>query len=140
LFLNYKEIRKYAKELVREFDIRTPSINILTNKLSGGNIQKVILARIFSRSPKFLLASQPTRGLDVGATEYIHSKLIEARERGCGILLISEDLDEIINLSDRILVLYGGEIMGFVRKGELAKEDIGLMMTGTRKEALSEIA
>ena len=140
LFLNYKEIRKYAKELVREFDIRTPSINILTNKLSGGNIQKVILARIFSRSPKFLLASQPTRGLDVGATEYIHSKLIEARERGCGILLISEDLDEIINLSDRILILYSGEIMGFVRKGELAKEDIGLMMTGTRKEALSEIA
>jgi len=140
LFLNYKEIRKYAKELVKEFDVRTPSINILTSKLSGGNIQKVILARIFSRSPKFLLASQATRGLDVGATEYIHGKLIEARERGCGILLISEDLDEIINLSDRILVLYGGEIMGFAMRDELTREDIGLMMTGTRKEALSEIS
>lgn len=139
-FLNYKEIKSYAEKLVKEFDIRTPNVNVITRTLSGGNLQKVILARVISREPKFLIASQPTRGLDVGAAEYIHERLLQERANGCAILLISEDLDEIMNLSDRIMVLYEGEIMGFVNRGELPKEEIGLMMTGTRKEALSEIS
>ncbi len=139
-FLNYREICKYAESLTSEFDIRTPSVNFPLRTLSGGNIQKAILARVLSREPRFIIASQPTRGLDVGATQYIHSKLIEARERGCGILLISEDLDEILNLSDRIMVLYNGKVMGFADKSELSREEIGLMMTGTKKEALNEVA
>ncbi len=139
-FLNYKEINDYALKLSEEFDIRTSSVKHPIRMLSGGNIQKTILARIFARKPQFILASQPTRGLDVGATQYIHSRLIEARDKGCGVLLISEDLDEILNLSDRIMVMYNGEIMGIVEKGELRREEIGLMMAGTKKEILNEVS
>ncbi len=140
VFLNYKEIFSYCDNLIKTFDIKTPNQVVITKKLSGGNLQKCILARILSMNPKFVLASQPTRGLDVGATEFIHKKLIELREKGAGVLLISEDLDEILNLSDRILVIYNGEIMGEVLRGELSREEIGLMMTGTRKEDLHVIA
>lgn len=136
VFLNYKEIFNYCDNLIKTYDIRTPNQFVITKKLSGGNLQKCILARILSMNPDFVLASQPTRGLDVGATEFIHKKLIELRDKGAGILLISEDLDEILNLSDRILVIYSGEIMGEVKRGELTREEIGLMMTGTRKEEL----
>jgi len=140
LLLNYKEIFSYCNNLINTFDIKTPNQFVVTKKLSGGNLQKCILARILSMNPDFVLASQPTRGLDVGATEFIHKKLIELREKGAGILLISEDLDEILNLSDRILVIYNGEIMGEVLRGELSREEIGLMMTGTRKEELHAIS
>lgn len=139
-FLNYKEIFSYCENLINTYDIKTPNQLVTTKKLSGGNLQKCILARILSMNPDFVLASQPTRGLDVGATEFIHKKLIELREKGTGILLISEDLDEILNLSDRILVIYNGEIMGEIKRGELTREEIGLMMTGTRKEELHAIA
>ncbi|MCX8094625.1 MAG: ABC transporter ATP-binding protein [Caldisericia bacterium] len=139
VFLNYKEIFYYCDNLIKKFDIRTPNQIVTTKKLSGGNLQKCILARILSMNPDFVLASQPTRGLDVGATEFIHKQLIELREKGAGILLISEDLDEILNLSDRILVIYNGEIMGEVLRGELTREEIGLMMTGTKKEELHAI-
>ncbi|MGB9750080.1 MAG: ABC transporter ATP-binding protein [Caldisericia bacterium] len=140
LFLNYKNIENYSKKIVDEFDIRTPNLIVKTKTLSGGNLQKCILARILSMNPEFILAAQPTRGLDVGATEYIHKKLLELRNKGGGVLLISEDLDEILNLSDRILVIYNGEIMGEIKRGELSREDIGLMMTGTKKEELHAIA
>jgi simple sugar transport system ATP-binding protein len=139
-FLNYKEIYSYCDNLIKTFDIKTPNQLITTKKLSGGNLQKCILARILSMNPQFVLASQPTRGLDVGATEFIHKKLIEIREKGGGVLLISEDLDEILNLSDRILIIYNGEIMGEVLRGELSREEIGLMMTGTRKEELHAVS
>lgn len=136
LFLNYPKIENYSRKLIEEFDIKTPNLLVKTKTLSGGNLQKCILARILSMNPVFILAAQPTRGLDVGATEYIHKKLIEVRNKGGGVLLISEDLDEIINLSDRILVIHNGEIMGEMNRGELSREDIGLMMTGTKKEEL----
>lgn len=136
LFLNYPKIENFSSKLVAEFDIRTPNLIVKTKTLSGGNLQKCILARILSMNPEFILAAQPTRGLDVGATEYIHKKLLEVRDKGGGVLLISEDLDEILNLSDRILVIYNGEIMGEINRGELSREDIGLMMTGTKKEEL----
>lgn len=139
VFLNYDEIENFSRKLVQEFDIKTPNLTVKTKTLSGGNLQKCILARILSMNPEFILAAQPTRGLDVGATEYIHKKLLEVRDKGGGILLISEDLDEILNLSDRILVIYNGEIMGEVKRGELNREDIGLMMTGTKKEELHAI-
>ncbi|MGQ9845124.1 MAG: ABC transporter ATP-binding protein [Caldisericia bacterium] len=136
LFLNYHKIENFSSKLIEEFDIRTPNLYVKTKTLSGGNLQKCILARILSMNPEFILAAQPTRGLDVGATEYIHKKLLEVRDKGGGVLLISEDLDEILNLSDRILVIYNGEIMGEINRGELSREDIGLMMTGTKKEEL----
>jgi len=141
VFLNYKKIEEFCKKNIEEFDIRTPNISVKTKALSGGNLQKCILARILSMNPEFILAAQPTRGLDVGATEFIHKKLLELRDKGVGILLISEDLDEILNLSDRILVIYNGEITGEIEKseiekGEISREEIGLMMTGTKKEAL----
>lgn len=136
LFLNYPNIENFSSKLIEEFDIRTPNLIVKTKTLSGGNLQKCILARILSMNPEFILAAQPTRGLDVGATEYIHKKLLEVRDKGVGVLLISEDLDEILNLSDRILVIYNGEIMGEINRGELSREDIGLMMTGTKKEEL----
>lgn len=141
IFLNYKSIENFCKKNVEEFDIRTPNISVKTKTLSGGNLQKCILARILSMNPEFILAAQPTRGLDVGATEFIHKKLLELRDKGVGILLISEDLDEILNLSDRILVIYNGEITGEIEKseiekGEISREEIGLMMTGTKKEEL----
>ncbi len=141
IFLNYKNIEEFCKKNIEEFDIRTPNISVKTKTLSGGNLQKCILARILSMNPEFILAAQPTRGLDVGATEFIHKKLLELRDKGVGILLISEDLDEILNLSDRILVIYNGEITGEIEKseiekGEISREEIGLMMTGTKKEEL----
>jgi len=141
VFLNYKKIEEFCKKNIEEFDIRTPNISVKTKALSGGNLQKCILARILSMNPEFILAAQPTRGLDVGATEFIHKKLLELRDKGVGILLISEDLDEILNLSDRILVIYNGEITGEIEKseiekGEISREEIGLMMTGTKKEEL----
>ncbi|HRX03832.1 MAG TPA: heme ABC transporter ATP-binding protein, partial [Anaerolineae bacterium] len=118
------------------FNVKTPSIDTPIKSLSGGNIQKVILARELSNDPKVLIAAQPTRGVDIGATEYIHQRLLDQRARGTAILLISEDLDEILALSDRIAVLYEGEIMGVVNRSETNAEELGLMMAGERKESL----
>lgn len=110
-FLNYKVIISEADRLIHEFDVRPPDYKLFAKNLSGGNQQKVILAREFSSSPDLLIAVQPTRGMDVGAIEYIHRKLIELRDSGKAILLVSLELDEILNLSDRIAVMYSGRIM-----------------------------
>ena len=103
--------------------------------LSGGNIQKLLLARELSRQPRVLIASQPTRGLDIGATEYVHRRLLEQRAEGTAILLISEDLDEILTLSDRIAVIYEGQIMGEVITEQATAEQLGLMMAGVQSES-----
>jgi ABC-type uncharacterized transport system ATPase subunit len=129
-WLDQKQINKYGEELVECFDIRTPSALTLASSLSGGNQQKVIVAREFSRPIKMLVASQPTRGLDVGSIEYIHGRLIQKRDEGCAVLLVSTELDEIMQLSDRIAVLYRGKIMGIVDATTTSKENIGLMMAG----------
>ena len=100
----------------------------------GGNIQKLILARELARGPRVLIAAQPTRGVDIGATEYIHGQLIEKRSEGLATLLISEDLDEVKAMSDRIIVVYGGEIMGIVNSSEVTIEQLGLMMAGERAQ------
>ncbi len=128
---------KYAKELKEAYDIVVPSVNTPVRLLSGGNLQRVILAREISSEPTFMVAMQPTRGLDVGAIEGVQKLLLLQRDSGAAILLISEELEELISLSDRILVMYEGEIMGEVLDGDVEK--IGLMMTGTRQENLHRV-
>jgi simple sugar transport system ATP-binding protein len=113
--LNFEAIRKHSQSLVDEFAVKTPSLDTPVRSLSGGNIQKLILARELSGTPNVLVASQPTRGVDIGAAEYIHIRLIEQRDQSTAILMISEDLDEIFGLSDRVAVMYEGKIMGIVR-------------------------
>src|SRR6185503_10688270 len=131
-FLNYQAIRAAAERLVKQYDVRTPSIMSQAGKLSGGNAQKLVLARELSLKPRFLLAAQPTRGLDISAIEYVHRSLIEQRDQGVAILLISTELDEIFALSDRVAVLYEGQIMGVVPGDTEHMKDVGLMMAGAR--------
>ena len=118
-FLIFRVIGEHAGKMIANFSIKTPSQETLVKNLSGGNIQKVVMARELARRPQVLIAAQPTRGVDIGAIEYIHSQL-----------LISEDLDEIRNLSDRIVVMFGGEIMGIVNNDETTLAELGLMMAG----------
>ena len=128
--LKQREIQDYAKQLLAKFDIRGADVNAPVRLLSGGNLQKVILARILSQDPRVVLAFQPTRGLDVGATEFVHKLLLELRERGVAILLISEDLEETLALSDRIAVMFRGEILGTITAEAADAEKLGLMMAG----------
>jgi simple sugar transport system ATP-binding protein len=129
-FLNDEEISKYAENIVKEYDIETPSIHVPARNLSGGNLQKLLLAKILSKNPKLLIVAQPTAGLDVGATEFITNKLLEERSKGVAILLISEDLDLVMSMSDRIAVIYEGKIVGIVSAAEAEIGKIGRMMTG----------
>ncbi|KRF57418.1 MULTISPECIES: ABC transporter ATP-binding protein [Priestia] len=132
--LNYKEMYKKAKELIAEYDVRTPSQYTQARSLSGGNQQKAIIAREVDRSPELLIAAQPTRGLDVGAIEFIHKKLIEERDKGRAVLLVSLELDEVINLSDRIAVIYEGKIVDIVDPKETNEQELGLLMAGGTRE------
>ena len=134
-FLNYKAIRARAREVVEAFQVKTPSLDTPLKNLSGGNIQKLILARELARKPSVLIAAQPTRGVDIGASEYIHLRLLEQRQAGTAILLISEDLDEIRALSDRIAVIYEGRIIGIVDCEAATLEQLGLMMAGIADKA-----
>jgi simple sugar transport system ATP-binding protein len=127
-------IAEYADKLIKAFQVKTPSRETPAKSLSGGNIQKVVLARELSREPRVLIAAQPTRGVDIGATEYVHARLLEQREKGTAILLISEDLDEVMALSDRIAVIYEGSIMGVVDADVATLEQLGLMMAGVGAE------
>jgi general nucleoside transport system ATP-binding protein len=126
-------ILEHASRLVRSFDIRTTSVKKPAGLLSGGNQQKIILGREIDKNPSMLLAVQPTRGLDVGATEYVHSQLLEQRARGAAILLISTELDEILALSDRIAVIYEGQIMGEMSREEADVNKIGMLMAGVKE-------
>ena len=134
IFLNFKEIGAYCDGRIQDFEIKTPSRQTPLRNLSGGNIQKLILARELSRRPSVLIAAQPTRGVDIGSTEYIHQRLISQRAEGTATLLISEDLDEVRNLSDRIAVMYEGKIMGIVERDQATVEQLGLMMAGVSME------
>ncbi len=128
--LKFPSIRSWATRLVGQFDVRPPRPQLPVGNLSGGNQQKVVLAREFSEDPALLIASQPTRGLDIGAAEFVHERLVEKRDAGAAILLVSAELDEILALSDRIAVLYEGRIMQIFGSGEADEEEIGLLMTG----------
>ncbi len=133
-FLNPKAIKNYAKKLIGEFDVRTKSEMVPASALSGGNQQKAIIAREIDRNPSLLIAAQPTRGLDVGAIEYIHKRLIEQRDKGKAVLLMSFELDEILNVSDRIAVMYDGHIVAFVKPRETTQQELGLLMAGSSLE------
>jgi simple sugar transport system ATP-binding protein len=129
-FLRRAAIRRHCQELISEFDVRTPSLDTPARNLSGGNIQKLIMARELSGSPRVLLVAQPTRGIDVGATLYIHERLADQRDHGTAVLIVSEDLDEIMTICDRVLVMYEGQIIGSADPRVNSREDIGLMMAG----------
>lgn len=129
-FLNFRAIRKHALDLCQQYDIRPTQPDLKVRLLSGGNQQKVILARELSRAPTFVLAFRPSRGLDIGATEYVYRCLLEQRDRNAAILLISTELDEILMLADRIAVIYEGKIMGIIENENADIEKIGLMMAG----------
>ncbi len=133
MFLDFNKAREWASELIESFDVRTPGVNVNAGTLSGGNQQKAVLAREFARDPKVLIASQPTRGLDVGAIEFIHSQIMDARSRMKAVLLVSLELSEIMNLSDRILVIYEGKIIAEFEAGKATETEIGFMMAGGGK-------
>lgn len=133
-FLNLREISRHADELIKKFHVKTPSRETHAKNLSGGNIQKIVLAREIFRTPRVIIAAQPTRGLDIGATEYVREQLLEQRKQGVAIMLISEDLDEILALSDRIAVIYEGQVMDIVPRAEATPAKLGLLMAGVHPE------
>jgi ABC-type uncharacterized transport system ATPase subunit len=132
--LDYPVIENQAEALVKKFDIRTPSILTNAGSLSGGNQQKVIVARELSRPFQLLLVNQPTRGLDVGSIEYIHRQIVQARDQGAAVLLVSAELDEIMSLSDRIAVMYKGHILDTLDATVATREQLGLLMAGLTQE------
>ncbi len=134
LFLQNKIIEDYSLELIKNFDIKCPDNKTSCASLSGGNVQKVILARELSRKPKMLIASYPIRGLDIGAAEYVHEQLLEARKENVGILLISEELDELLDICDRIAVIYEGKILDILNRDIATKSKLGLLMAGIKDE------
>ena len=132
VLLNNDVIVERAERLVSEYDVRPANIMLPARVLSGGNQQKLIVAREFDINPRLVLVAQPTRGVDIGATEFIHRKLIELRDAGTAVLLVSAELDEVLSLSDRVVVIYGGRLVGEVDPKSVSEEEIGLMMTGAR--------
>lgn len=134
VFVDYRRAKENAKQLMEEYQILAPSEETAVKLLSGGNIQRVVLARELSGDPRLIIAAHPTYGLDVGATEQVRQILLGQRDRGAGVLLISEDLEEVMTLSDRIMVMFGGEVMGIVDAEGAKMEEIGLMMAGEKRE------
>jgi simple sugar transport system ATP-binding protein len=131
-FLNHEKIYENSEKLIKNFDIRPADISQNTGTLSGGNQQKVVIAREVSANPKFIAIAQPTRGLDVGAIEYVHNEILNLRDKDVAVLLVSMELEEVLSLSDRIIVMYEGEIMGEVKPEEVTVEEMGLMMAGKK--------
>jgi simple sugar transport system ATP-binding protein len=130
--VNYQDIGVLTQEIISEYDVAAPGPDALAKNLSGGNLQKLILARVLSREPKLLIANLPTQGLDVGATEFVRNKLVDAKKAKAGILLISEDLDEVLSLSDWVAPIYEGELMGIIPGDSVQRESVGAMMAGSR--------
>ena len=136
-FLDEQKIESHAKALIQDYDVRPSATNVLAGSYSGGNAQKLIVARELERNPDVLIAAQPTRGVDIGAIEFIHKQIVKARDMGLAVLLVSADLNEVMSLSDRILVLFEGQIMGELSQQEATAEKLGLLMAGSK---LSEAA
>ena len=128
--LSWPNLAEAATLAVKDYDVRPPDLNLPAGKLSGGNQQKLIVAREFQRQPRLLIAAQPTRGVDVGAIEFIHQRIVRARDEGAGVLLVSSDLDEVLTLSDRILVMYEGRIVAEFARGRATERELGLKMGG----------
>ena len=138
-FIKSKAVRNYADELIEQYDVRSGQGPVtITRSMSGGNQQKAIIAREIDRNPDLLVAVQPTRGLDVGAIEYIHSQLVAQRDKGKAVLLVSLELDEVMDVSDRILVMYEGELVGQLNPKEITVDELGLYMAGAKRESVPE--
>ena len=135
MFLNIRNIRAACKKLMQAFDVRPPDPKLKSSSFSGGNQQKLILARELDKSPSVLLVGQPTRGVDIGAIELIHQKIIDIRDANCAVLLVSVELDEIMTLSDRILVMFEGRIVGTMKGSDADKTTLGLMMANAMDDA-----
>ena len=131
--VDQRAIREHARELVEQFDVRTPSVRTPAGSLSGGNQQKMVVAREFSRPLKLLITAQPTRGIDVGSIEFIHGQIVAKRDEGVAVLVVSAELDEILALADRIAVMYGGTIIDIVPRAEATREKLGLLMAGVKE-------
>jgi len=129
-FMNYTKIHEHAQILIKEYDVRTPDENIKAGSLSGGNQQKAIIAREMYKNPRLLIAAQPTRGLDVGAIEFVHKKIIESRDNNQAVLLVSLELDEVMNLADRIAVIYHGRIVDTIDAKSATEKQMGILMAG----------
>lgn len=140
-FIKHAEVEKYAKDLIEEYDIRSgQGVDTITRSMSGGNQQKAIIAREIDKDPELLVAVQPTRGLDVGAIEYIHKQLVAQRDKGKAVLLVSLELDEVMDVSDRILVMYEGEIVGELDPKKVTVEELGLYMAGAKRDKVAKEA
>ena len=131
--IQFSYLKDFAEEKVREFDVRTQSIDTKVGRLSGGNAQKVVLARELSRDLRLFVAAQPTRGLDVGSIEFVHKRIVETRDAGVPVIVVSTELDEVAALADRIAVMYRGGIVGIV-PGNTSRDVLGLMMAGETPE------
>ena len=129
-FVRRADIRNHAEGLVADYGVKTPSIDTSASAISGGNIQKMILARELNAAPKVLIVAQPTRGIDIGAAEYIHERIVDARAAGAGIVVISEDLDEVLRLSDRVVVMFDGNVQGVLDRSECTMARVGVLMVG----------
>jgi simple sugar transport system ATP-binding protein len=130
ILLDNEAIRRHTQQVIADFDVRPANPDLPARALSGGNQQKLIIGREFDLRPKLLLVSQPTRGVDIGAIEFIHSKLVRLRDEGCAVLLVSAELEEVTALADRLLIVHQGEIVGEVDPKQATTEEIGLLMTG----------
>lgn len=138
-FIKFGAVKEYARKLIKQYDIRSPrDEDSIVRNMSGGNQQKLIVARELDRNPDIVMAVQPTRGLDIGATEYIHKQLIEQRDKGKAVLLMSLELEEVMNLSDRILVIYEGEIVADLKPKEVSIKELGLYMAGSKRSVNNE--
>ncbi|CAN5802563.1 ABC transporter ATP-binding protein [soil metagenome] len=137
-FLNESVIEDYAKRLIKQYDVRPASTRVTAQAYSGGNAQKLIVARELERRPDVLIAAQPTRGVDIGAIEFIHKQIVRARDSGLAVLLVSADLNEVMSLADRILVMFEGRVMGELTQSEATPEKLGLMMAGSTVSAQGE--
>ena len=140
-FIRFEAVREYAEGLIERFDVRSGQGAITAARsMSGGNQQKAIVAREMDRKHKLLVAVQPTRGLDVGAIEYIHNQIVKSRDNGAAVLLVSLELDEVMSLSDRILVMYEGEIVGELDPKTTTVQELGLYMAGAKRQSGEEAA
>ena len=138
-FIKRDAVRQYAQHLIEQYDVRSGQGPVtVARSMSGGNQQKAIVAREIDKDPELLVAVQPTRGLDVGAIEYIHGQLVAQRDAGKAVLLVSLELDEVMNLSDRILVMYEGEIVGELDPKATTQEELGLYMAGAKRDEVKE--
>ncbi|NME95870.1 ABC transporter ATP-binding protein [Clostridium cochlearium] len=130
IMMDYDKVREHSKKLIENFDVRTPNEDVVASSLSGGNQQKLIVAREIEKNPTMIIAAQPTRGLDVGAIEYIHKRLVEERDKGRGVLLVSLELDEVMSLSDRIAVMYEGQVVDVLDAKDATEQKLGILMAG----------